>query len=126
MERLNILVVDDEIAVAATVELMLRHLEHTVDVLHEGSDAFARLKLFPRLYDILITDHGMRNISGLELVALLRGTPFRGGIIILSACLSQEMEDAYFSLGAGMIIRKPLEMGQLRHAVEILSPLTAA
>jgi DNA-binding response OmpR family regulator len=126
MERLNILVVDDEKGVAATVEMVLRHLGHSVDVLHDGSDAYDRLKLFPHLYDVLITDHCMRNVSGLELVAQLRGTRFQGGIVVLSASLSQEMEEAYYSLGAGMVMQKPFEMAELRHAVEVLRPMEAA
>ena len=123
---MTILVVDDDMAVAQTVKMVLRYFGHSVDVLHDGGDAFARLALFPHLYDIVITDHSMRYVTGLEMIAQLKGTPFRGGIIALSGSLTTEEEEAYLEMGAGMIMRKPFDLEHLRQAVDFLRPLAAA
>lgn len=124
--RLSILVVDDDPAVATTIKMVLKRLGHSVDVLHDADDAVARIAMFPRLYDILVTDHCMYNTTGLELLARLANTGFRGGVIILSAYIGEETQAEYLAMGAGMILQKPFEINELRHAVEAFMPLVAA
>ena len=125
-ERLNILLVEEDAGSAAALQMVLGRMGHSVDVSHDGADAFARLTSSPHRYNILIADHCTRDLSGLQLLAQLRGSPFSGGIIVLSAFLSEEMEQFYLALGAGMILWKPFEITELRYAVEALTPLAAA
>ena len=117
---LNILVVDDDEPVAASIKYVLRQAGHAVDVFHDGLAAIARLNEHPAHYDVLIADHTMPRMSGLELLVKLPLNVLKDKIIIVSAYLNAELEANYLSLGAGKIIRKPFEIEELQKAVEAL------
>jgi len=121
-EDLNILSVDDEKAVTTTIKVLLKQSGHSVDVLHDGQEALSRLTDRPDHYDILIVDHFMPKVLGLELLIQLPINVFKGRIIVLSAHLTQELEAQYLALGADKIMRKPFDVDELRHAVEVLGP----
>jgi len=118
---LNILVVDDEKAVTSSVRVVLKALGHVVDVLHDGDEALEMLLESPDQYQILITDHHMCRLSGLQLLQGLQGGAFKGKVAVLSGYLTADLESQYRSLGADKILRKPFELDELRNAVEELS-----
>jgi len=120
LKSLNILVVDDEKSTVISVAFVLRHCGHAVDTVSDGGEALNRLKQNARQYHILITDHAMLQVSGLELVAELRATDFRGKIVVLSANLTQELRESYVALGANHFIAKPFDLSDLRKAVDNL------
>src|SRR5438034_1247306 len=88
-QRSNILVVDDEAAVGASINTLLKNSGCSVDVVRDGKDALSRLTDLPGHYDILITDHLMDKISGLEFLVQLPVNTFKGKIIVLSAYLTR-------------------------------------
>ena len=90
---------------------------HTVDTVGDGGEALGRLKENPLRYHILITDHAMLQVSGLELLAEIRATDFRGKILILSANLTLDLMDSYQALGADRFIAKPFDLADLRKTV---------
>ena len=61
---LNILLVDDDVAVAASMKIALKVMGHAIDVVHDGEDALARLKSSAAHYHILITDHKLAKGTG--------------------------------------------------------------
>ena len=89
---MNILVVDDEWSVAASVEAVLKRVGHVVDVLHDSADALARLMEWPDHYHVLITDHDMRRISGIELLEQLEGKLFGGKIVVMSGSMTMNSQ----------------------------------
>ncbi|HWB58096.1 MAG TPA: response regulator [Chthoniobacteraceae bacterium] len=114
---MNILLADDETSTTEPVSFVLRRSGHDVDVVHDGEDALSALKKNPDRYQLLVTDHLMNKISGLELVDLVRKTNFRGKIVVLSAFLTGDLEASYRKLGADRFISKPFELADLRRAV---------
>lgn len=120
LKSLNILVVDDEKSTVISVAFVLRHCGHAVDTVSDGGEALNRLKANAQRYDVLITDHAMLQVSGLELVSELRATNFRGKIVVLSANLTQELEESYKALGADHFIAKPFDLADLRKTVDYL------
>ena len=118
----NILIVDDEKAVAASIKAALKGMGHAADVIHDGGDALTRITKSPGHYDILITDHLMRTVSGLEFLIQLPVNTFKGKIIVLSAYLTPELESKYRALGVGTMIRKPFDVDELRKAVGASQP----
>jgi|ERR1700677_2696836 len=120
MKHFNILVADDEKPVTTSVSFVLKRVGHTVDVVFDGVDALARIGENPAHYHILITDHLMLKMSGLELLVKLRKTPFKGKVIVLSGNLTAQLEEEYAKLGANKFIHKPFEIAELREAVEEL------
>ena len=66
MRPLNILVVDDELALRQiTADTIARH-GHTVDTASGGNEALAKLK--EGEFDICLSDIRMPDLSGLELI----------------------------------------------------------
>lgn len=121
--HLNILVADDEAVVRSFVLFVLKHAGHSVDVVHDGQDAFVKIQAEPDRYDLLITDHAMANLSGLDLVKKVRGTPFKGRILVISGHLTVKVEDAFRALMVDKIIYKPFRPQELIEAVEALSAI---
>jgi len=65
-------------------------------------------------YDVLITDHHMPTISGLELVAQVRALNFPGKIIVFSSELSTEVDMGYRRHKVDHILPKPIFPSDLR------------
>ena len=67
----RVLVVDDDPLVAAGTAMMLEDLGHHAVVASSGEDALARLGRDPG-FDLVLTDHAMPGMTGLELAERLR------------------------------------------------------
>jgi DNA-binding response OmpR family regulator len=113
---LNILLAEDERSVAFSISFALKADGHRIEVA-DGEQAFAELTAKPEAFDVLITDHSMPRMNGMELVRRLRDTAFRGKIVVLSAHLSAETRAAYVELGVDLMIPKPFDVHQLRAAI---------
>ena len=114
---MTILLADDETSTTEPVSFVLRRSGHDVDVVHNAEDVLTALKKNPDRYQVLVTDHLMQNITGLELVDKLRKTNFHGKIVVLSAFLTGELEASYRKFGADKFISKPFDLAELRNAV---------
>ncbi len=101
--RSRILIVDDEAATAASVSFVLKHSGHTVDVVTDGEEAFSRITQHPNRYRVVITDHAMMKVSGLELAERLRKINFEGRIVVLTAYLSWNLERSYRDAWRGQV-----------------------
>jgi len=121
VKRLNILVADDQASNATTVEFVLKQAGHNVAIVRDGSDALSAIMASPDQFDLLITDHAMKQMDGLELVKALQGKSFGGGILVLSAYLTSSVRRAYQSLGVKHFMDKPFELDELREAVNAVS-----
>jgi len=118
---LNILVADDEKSTTAPVSVVLKQAGHRVNVVHDGEDALSAITQEPARYHLLISDHHMGKVSGLELATGLRRIAFPGEILILSSSLPPEAEDAYRLLGVRTFISKPFDLAALRTVVQTLA-----
>jgi len=72
-------------------------------------------------FDLVITDHQMPRMNGLDLVRRLRVREFAGKIMVLSAHLSPENIQAYEELQVDMMFAKPFDCEELRLATELLT-----
>lgn len=118
---LRIMTVEDETAVARLLALVLCGPRCKVTSVANGAEALVRIAAAPQRYDIVITDHKMPRMTGLELVRQLRAQEFGGKIVVLSAFLNQENTRAYEVLGVDLMLPKPFDMEELRHAIEVLA-----
>lgn len=118
---LRILTVEDETAVAQLLALVLCGPKCKVIGASDGAQAQARIAAATQPFDIIITDHKMPRVTGLELVRWLRAENFGGKIVVLSAFLNEENTRAYQALGVDLLLAKPFDMDELRHAIEILA-----
>ena len=105
---LHILYAEDLKQLRDFMGLMLGREGHTVETADDGSIALDRLNSDLAAFDLLITDHHMPRMNGLELVRRVRATPFAGRIIVFSSELSEEVHDQYRQLGVDLILPKPI------------------
>lgn len=118
---LKILTVEDESAVTRLLALVLCGPKCKVACAADGVEALAKIATSVHPFDIVITDHKMPRMAGLELVRKLRAQKFAGKIVVLSAFLDAENTRCYQALGVDLLLTKPFDMDELRHAIEILA-----
>lgn len=114
---LNILLAEDEKSVAFSIVFALKPEGHRIQIVADGGQALASIRVDPDTFDLLITDHSMPGMNGVELVQQLRQQSFRGKIIVLSAHLSPENRAAYEALGVDAMVSKPFDVHQLRATI---------
>ena len=87
---------------------------HTVECVKDGQAALGRITAEPDAFNLLITDHHMPNMNGLELIQQVRTLPYKGKIIIFCSELSQDVNQAYCALKVDEILYKPILPSELR------------
>ena len=116
--KVEILVADDEPAVALAIKSALKYCGYSVVTVPNGEMALERIQAEPGRFSLILSDHNMPNLGGLALVRALRAAGYPGRIVILSAFLSQTIETEYEELGVDQILSKPLNIERLRLALE--------
>ena len=114
----HILLADDDPVIRKLVESILVHLGQTVEVATDGKEAIELFTRKPDAFDMLITDHSMPHVTGLELVRYLRADGFEGKIIVTSGSLTAELEALYLAKQVDKILQKPFTMERLKETLE--------
>jgi DNA-binding response OmpR family regulator len=118
---LHILVVEDEKALAHMIAVVLGGPASKVAKARNGWEALIKIGATARPFDVVITDHRMPRMTGLQLVRQLRAKNFGGKIMVLSAHLSDEDIRAYEELGVDMMMSKPFDFDELQEALAVLN-----
>lgn len=93
---------------------------HSIDCAEDGSVALEKISGNLTAYDLVITDHHMPRMNGMELVRHLRALSFPGKIMIFSSELSREVNGAYRALNVDGILNKPVFPSALRRVLHEL------
>ena len=117
---MRILVVEDEKAVAHMIAMVLGGPASKVVRAGSGWEALIKIGATAQPFDVVITDHRMPRMTGLELVHQLRAKNFGGKILVLSAHLSDEDIRAYEELRVDMMMSKPFDFDELQQAMAVL------
>src|SRR5467141_1728264 len=117
---MQILVVEDEQAVAHMIALVLGGPASKVVKAKNGWEALIKVGATARPFDVVITDHRMPRMTGLELVRRLRAQDFAGKILVVSGHLSDEDIRAYEELSVDMMMSKPFDFDELQEAMAVL------
>jgi CheY-like chemotaxis protein len=120
-EPLQILAVEDEKAVAQILAVVLGGPMAKVTRAADGWEALIKIAASPLPFDLILTDHRMPRMNGLELVRRLRARNYGGKILVLSAHLSDEDIRAYEELAVDMMMSKPFDFEEIQNAVAILT-----
>jgi CheY-like chemotaxis protein len=123
---LRILTVEDEPAVTQLLALILGGPAAKVTAASDGWMALMKIGAAADPFDVIITDHNMKRVNGLELVRRLREREFTGKIIVLSAHLTEENIRAYEELKVDMFLAKPFDVEELQLAMNLLTKKTSA
>lgn len=121
-DRTNILLVDDDpLQLAMTVNLLANHGIHSSTTTHP-QEVITRLK--EQDYDLMLSDIQMPELNGFELVKLIRALPERKfktlPIVALSAD-SDKHESEYLQAGFSAYLSKPFQAKQL---IQLITRLT--
>jgi len=125
-DSLRILVVEDEKAVAHMIAMVLGGPTSKIAKARNGWEALIKIGVTDQPFDVIITDHRMPRMTGLELVRRLRGQHFGGKILVLSAHLSDEVISEYDALGVDMMMTKPFDFDELQDAMAVLNKKPSA
>jgi CheY-like chemotaxis protein len=120
-EPLQILVVEDEKAVAHMIAMVLGGPAAKVVRAASAWEALIKIGVTARPFDVVITDHRMPRMNGLQFVRRLREKNFGGKILVLSAHLSDEDIRAYEELNVDMMMSKPFDFDELQQALAVLN-----
>jgi DNA-binding response OmpR family regulator len=118
---LNILSVDDEFSVAHALAFALSNPARKLTLAFSADEALAKVTDHSEPFDVVIVDHKMPKVSGIELVQRLRATNFEGKIIVLSAHLTHENRRAYAELNVDRMLTKPFDVHELCQVVDSLA-----
>ncbi len=115
---MNILSVDDEFRTAHALAFALSDPARKLTLASSAEEALAKVSHHSQPFDVVIVDHKMPKVSGIELVQRLRAAKFGGKIIVLSAHLTDENRCAYTALNVDIMLTKPFDVHELRELVD--------
>ncbi len=111
----RILVVDDEMSMRDTLQIMLEKEGFHVDMAENGREALSRVERCD--YDLVVTDLKMPELDGIGLVESFRqrsGTP----IIIMTAYATKDQAIRALNLGATFFVEKPFRRQEFMSFVQ--------
>jgi two-component system sensor histidine kinase EvgS len=111
----RILVIDDEPTVARTLRLVLNHLGHEVEIVHDAETA---LRVFaPGKFDLVTTDFKLPGMNGLELARNLKALDHSQPILLISAYAQPGRWKAQQLQNVDGVLCKPFALVELNHAI---------
>jgi CheY-like chemotaxis protein len=118
---MNILVADDDEDVRALVAQTLRADGHRVVEARDGAELIDRLRdalddLTDRP-DVVVTDVRMPKLSGLGVLAELRRSHWDVPVVLITVMADESVGTIARRLGAVGVLKKPLDVDNLRTAV---------
>jgi CheY-like chemotaxis protein len=117
----RILAVDNEASVRLSLRYVFADPHYELTCVESGHAALARLDANSDPFDVIIVDEKMPNLTGLELVGVIRKRAINGRIIVVSAHLSSELREAYERMDVHVMFSKPFNVDELRSAVDRLA-----
>ena len=108
---MRVLLVEDDSATAASIEMMLRAENFIVDTTDLGEDGLEIGKLYD--YDIIILDLMLPDIDGYEVLRRLRAARVRTPILILSGLSELDHKLKGLGFGADDFLTKPFDRREL-------------
>ena len=119
----RVLVVDDDAAPRDVVSKYLVADGHEVATAANGAEALGKLQ--QEKFDLLLTDHAMAGMNGLQLAAALKEMGGDQPVILMTASneVASVLEE---NGGVKMVLRKPIPQKRLRQALhQVLRPVAA-
>jgi DNA-binding response OmpR family regulator len=104
-------VVDDDVSIRELIAHELARTGYLVDSAEDGAAAWNALQL--RAYDLLVTDHNMPMVSGLDLVKKLRSAGMALPVILISGMIPSEELKRNPSLQLAATLSKPFSDDEL-------------
>ena len=112
---LDVLVVDDDPLILTVVDLMVRHMGHTVRTAPDGMTALDVMADTPA--DLIVSDIRMPGMDGLALARTVRKDYPTVPIILMTGYLSEYSSGSASDIGVDGILKKPFKSAELISAI---------
>lgn len=123
---LRILYAEDVRELRELARMILTLLGHSLECCDNGQLAWDRVQQSPDDFDLIITDHHMPVMNGLEFVMQLRTIPLRSKIMVFSSDLDPGTAVLYRQLNVDRTLNKPVTPQVLRQVLaELFTPVVA-
>ncbi len=115
---MRVLLVEDDVSMAKSIEMMLRSEGHVVDVTDLGEDGIEIGELYD--YDIIILDLMLPDVDGYEVLRRLRAARVHTPILILSGLTELDAKVKGLGFGADDYLTKPFEKRELLARIQAI------
>lgn len=116
---MNVLIIEDEVSLAAEVEAFLKKLFYTCDVSHTGNSASEKIAI--NSYDFILIDLGLPDYEGLDLLKEAKQHNAEAACIILTARSAVDDKIQGLDLGADDYLSKPFSLLELQSRMQAIS-----
>ncbi|MBQ2626881.1 MAG: response regulator transcription factor [Eubacterium sp.] len=115
---MRVLIAEDEVATAKAIKLLLEKAKYSVDIVHNGIDAWDYIS--SNSYEVIVLDIMMPGMSGIEVLTLMRKNHYSTPVLMLTA--KSEVEDRVAGLEAGAddYLPKPFATSELLARIKAL------
>lgn len=117
----RVLVVDDEEAVRDLECIRLQRLGYDVQALEDGREALDAVESEPHAYDILLTDHRMPRMNGLELTRAVRQRGMGLPVVLVTGLGTTISETEARAVGVDTLLQKPVDTSELAATLDALT-----
>ena len=112
----RILVVEDDVEVSRAIAHILSDLGHNPIICNHAEEAFSLIR--SQQFDLLLIDYRMPEMTGLDLIVMLRQECCNVPVIMMTGYPATEERVSSQSLGVFAILKKPLSSEQLAGVVD--------
>jgi YesN/AraC family two-component response regulator len=116
VQQINVLIADDDKAIADILKDLIADEGRIVDVYHNGLDAVDGIQ--KKSYDLMLVDMVMPGVGGLEVLKCAKKTNPEVVVIIITGYATLETAITAIKEGAYDYIRKPCKLEEIKIAVE--------
>jgi len=122
---LRILYVEDVPELRDLTRAVFSRDGHHVECASDGVYGLDALAANQYRFDLLITDHHMPRMNGLDLLKNVRRLPYHGKRVVFSSELNPAISAEYQALGVDRMLFKPVYPSYLRQVLAELFPAKA-
>ena len=115
---MRILIAEDEVATAKALKLLLEKAKYSVDIVHNGNDAWSYIS--SDTYEVIVLDIMMPGMTGLEVLSLIRKNHITTPVLMLTAKAEIEDRVAGLEAGADDYLPKPFATSELIARIKAL------
>ena len=115
---MRLLIVEDEVLLAAQVDKFLRDQDFVVDVASDGEEGLYYSREYD--YDAAVIDLGLPKLTGIELIRTLRRERNKMPVLILTARSDWRDKVTGLEAGADDYLTKPFHMEELLARLKVL------
>jgi len=116
MSRAKVLIIDDEPSVADALKTILEDNGYETALAHTGGAGLEQSAT--RRFDLTITDYQLPDMSGLDVLAVMRGRAVACPVLIITAYPSPELRATAAERGALDVLSKPFLPSDILALVE--------